>query len=64
MKRFGIDTTLAIGISVTDLRKFSRKIGRDHELALSLWNTTIHEARMLATFIDDPKQVGKQQMNT
>lgn len=64
MKRFGIDTTLAIGISVTDLRKFSRKIGRDHELALSLWNTTIHEARMLAALIDDPKQVGKQQMDT
>jgi 3-methyladenine DNA glycosylase AlkD len=64
MARFGINPAHALGISVTKLRVIGKEIGRDHELALELWTTGIHEARLLATIIDDPSLVTKQQMQT
>jgi len=62
MARFGISTGRALGISVTDLRKVAREIGRDHALALALWDTDIHEARILASIVDDPRAVTEEQM--
>jgi 3-methyladenine DNA glycosylase AlkD len=62
MARFGIATDHALGISVNDLRKLARKIGRDHILAQQLWDTGIHEARILASIVDDPKAVTEEQM--
>jgi 3-methyladenine DNA glycosylase AlkD len=62
MKRFGIDTTSALGIPVSELRTFARKIRKNHELALSLWQTHIHEVQMLAALIDIPKKVTEEQM--
>ena len=62
MARFGIETERALGISVNDLRKLAREIGRDHALAGQLWDTGIHEARILATIVDDPKAVTEEQM--
>jgi 3-methyladenine DNA glycosylase AlkD len=62
MARFGIRTERALGVSVTDLRKVARGIGRDHALALALWDTDIHEARVLASIVDDPKAVTEKQM--
>jgi 3-methyladenine DNA glycosylase AlkD len=37
---------------------------RQHELALALWQTGIHEACILATLVDDPKQITEQQIDT
>lgn len=62
MARFGINPENAYGISIPTLRKIARETGRDHELALELWDSGIHEARILASFIDDPKQVSEAQM--
>lgn len=62
MKRFGIKVDRAYGISVTELRSLAKKIGRDHELALSLWKSGIHEARILASLVDEPDKVSKKQM--
>ncbi len=64
MKRFGINitTTNALGVSIPDLRKLARKLGKNHSLAISLWHTNIHEARILASFIDDPAAVTEKQM--
>ena len=64
MKRFGIDTSTAIGISVSELRKYARTIGKNHSLALKLWKTNIHEARMLAALLDEPRKVSEEQMET
>ena len=63
MARFGINTENALGISVTELRRFAKPIGKNHSLALELWTTGIHEARILAAIIDDPKEVTEQQMD-
>ena len=62
MARFGIKTESALGISVTELRRMAKPIGRNHALALELWDSGIHEARILAAIIDDPDQVSEGQM--
>jgi 3-methyladenine DNA glycosylase AlkD len=62
MSRFGIQTTRALGVSIPQLRDLARKIGTDHELAQELWKTGIHEARILASMIDDPSKVSENQM--
>lgn len=62
MARFGISTHNTLGVTVTELRKIAKSVGRDHSLATELWNTGIHEARILATIIDDPKLVTESQM--
>lgn len=61
MARFGIDTGKALGIRNADLRPLSRKIKRNHDRALQLWQTGIREARLVACFSDDPKMVTAEQ---
>ncbi|MEA3296024.1 MAG: DNA alkylation repair protein [Patescibacteria group bacterium] len=63
MARFGIDVSAAYGVKVPILRKIKKEIGNNHILALKLWETGIHEARLLASMIDDPKKVTKKQFN-
>ncbi len=62
MARYGISTTGALGVSMPFLRRLAREIGQDHVLALSLWDSGIHEARILAALVDDPAQVTSSQM--
>jgi 3-methyladenine DNA glycosylase AlkD len=63
MARYGINTEKAFGINLPTLRALAKRIGNNHELALGLWETGYHEARMLAAFIDQPASVTKVQMN-
>ena len=63
MARFGISAKNTLGIPVPILRKLAKKIGRDHKLALRLWDSGIHEARLLAGFIDDHELVTSAQMD-
>ena len=53
MTRFGINTAQALGISVKVLRQLAKEYGKDHETALDLWETGIHEAKLLAIWMDD-----------
>jgi 3-methyladenine DNA glycosylase AlkD len=62
MARYGIRTARAFGASVPQLRTMAKKLGRNHVMALQLWKTGIHEARILAGMIDDPAQVDEDQM--
>jgi 3-methyladenine DNA glycosylase AlkD len=70
MQRFGITPkTKILGISLYVLRPLAKQIKkaesdsvRLHKLALELWKTGIHEARLLAVFIEDPKNVTEKQM--
>jgi len=63
MARFGINPNNAYGISIPVLRKMAMEIGRDHPLALELWESGVHEARILAGMIDDPALVTEPQIN-
>jgi 3-methyladenine DNA glycosylase AlkD len=62
MARFGIRPAQVLGISIPTLRKMVKEIGRNHGLALELWDSEIHEARILASMIDEPRLVTLQQM--
>lgn len=62
MARFGINTRNTYGVSIPVLRKMARETGKDHELALELWESGIHEARLLACLIDRPDMVTGEQM--
>ncbi len=61
MSRFGIDTEAALGIPNAVLRPLARKIKRNHERAEALWESGIREARILASFTDEPKRVTAEQ---
>jgi 3-methyladenine DNA glycosylase AlkD len=45
------------GVSFAHLKDLRKKIKTDHELALALWNSGNHDARMLAEMIADPKRL-------
>jgi 3-methyladenine DNA glycosylase AlkD len=62
MERYGINTQNTLGISIYTLRPLAKEIGSDHELALALWDSDIHEARILAAYVDDPALVSEGQM--
>jgi 3-methyladenine DNA glycosylase AlkD len=64
MARYGIVAPKVFGVSVADLHKIARKIGRNHDLALELWKTGWYEARMLCAFIDEPAKVTMSQMDS
>lgn len=62
MARFGINPKYALGVRVPVLRKLAKKIGKNHKLAEELWESKIHEARILASMIEEPKEVTEKQM--
>ena len=62
MARYAIKVDDAWGVSVTELRRIAKRLGKDHELALELWDTGRHEARLLAAFVDEPDKVDQEQM--
>jgi 3-methyladenine DNA glycosylase AlkD len=64
MARYGINVANAYGVSVYTLREIGREIGKDHELALKLWASGIHEARLLACLIDRPDMITEEQLES
>jgi 3-methyladenine DNA glycosylase AlkD len=63
MARFGINAENAFGISMKTLEPIARKIKKNHELALELWETGFHEARILSILIADPKKITSELMD-
>jgi 3-methyladenine DNA glycosylase AlkD len=63
MARYGISTAGTLGVPVYVIRRMAKEAGRDHALAEQLWNSGIHEARILATLVDDPAKVTARQMD-
>lgn len=55
--RMGVPTDTAIGVSTTIIRKLAKQIGRNQNLALDLWKSGFHEARLLAVLVAEPDQV-------
>ncbi len=64
MARFGINPENTYGVSIPNLRKIAWEVGKDHALAQQLWTSGIHEARILAGMIDDPKMTTEEQMES
>lgn len=62
MAHYGIAVNTALGLPMPEVRSLAKGV-KDHALALDLWETGIHEARILAALVDDPKQVTREQMD-
>src|SRR6185369_4897067 len=62
MARYGISTQGTLGVPVVLIRRLAKLAGRSHELAAELWDSGIHEARILATIVDRPEWVTRRQM--
>lgn len=63
MARYGISTKGTLGVPVTIIRKLAKQAGKDHALALALWKSGIHEARILATLVEELGRVTPRQMD-
>lgn len=63
LTRYGITAPKAFGVSVSMIQQLAKRLGRDHGLAAALWETGWYEARMLASYVDDPAQVTPVQMD-
>lgn len=63
MARYGIVAPKVFGVSMATMKPLAKRLGRDHDLALALWETGWYEARILTSFIDEPHRVTAAQMN-
>jgi 3-methyladenine DNA glycosylase AlkD len=62
MARFGINVEHAYGVSIPRLRKIAKEPGKSHALAQELWESSVHESKILACLVDDPLKVTEGQM--
>ncbi len=58
MARFGINTDRALGLSMPVLRATARLVGRNQIIAEELWQSGLHEARILAALVAEPAACG------
>jgi len=63
MVRYGMTVEKRLGVSVPDMRKMAKELGKDHDLALELWKTGIPEAKIVASMIGEPKKLTEAQMD-
>ncbi len=61
--RFGIRADPAFGVSMENVQRLGKSLGRSHDLAAALWATGWYEARLLASFVDEPALVTPEQMD-
>ncbi|UCH72282.1 MAG: DNA alkylation repair protein [Thermoplasmatales archaeon] len=64
MARYGINPKNNLGVSVYKLRAIAKDICKDHKLALKLWDSGIHDARLLACFVDESSAITEEQMDS
>ena len=63
MARVGIGGGTAIGVTVAELRALAEELGRSHVLAAGLWESGVHEARILATLVEERDRVDAAQLD-
>lgn len=63
MARFGITPEKTYAVRIPELRRIAKKTGKNHELALRLWEAGYRETRILACMIEDPWQITEDQMD-
>lgn len=64
LSHFGIKDDKALGVKMPLIRQLAKKIAKNHVLALELWDTEIHEARILASFVEDPYLMTEKQFDS
>jgi len=61
--RYGIVATSALGVPMARIKAVAKSIGRDHDLALELWECGVYEARLLACFVAEPERLTSAMMD-
>ena len=61
--RYGIVTSNAFGVRMSDMQHVAKRLGRNHALALALWETGNYEARTVAAFVAEPERLTPAQMD-
>jgi 3-methyladenine DNA glycosylase AlkD len=62
MSRYGMTVSGRLGVAVPEMRRIAKAAGKDHELALGLWQTGIAEARIVAAMVAVPARLTEEQM--
>ena len=60
MEHFGISGAKALGIKNAELKPYGKSIGRNQALAEELWDQPIHEAKLLAIVLMEPKKITEE----
>ena len=63
MARYAIPSDHALGVPMRDIKALGKKLGRNHPLAIALWETGVYEARMATSFVADPLKLTAAQMD-
>ena len=63
MKKFGINYVKSYGLRLPQIRKIAKQCGKNHDLALELWNHGYHETYLLATLVENPEEVDSIQLD-
>jgi 3-methyladenine DNA glycosylase AlkD len=63
MRRVGISPDAALGVKIPHLRALARQIGKDHALALRLWDMRLRETMILASMIARPDEATDELMD-
>jgi len=62
MARFGIRPREAYGVATPVIRSIARELRGHPEMAAALWATGVHEARILAARIADPRRISEAEI--
>ncbi|MFH0734293.1 MAG: DNA alkylation repair protein [bacterium] len=62
MSRFGINVKKAFGVTVKDIKIIAKPVKNNHDLAVKLWKTGIHEAQLMSSLLDEYVKVTEEQM--
>jgi 3-methyladenine DNA glycosylase AlkD len=57
MARYGIVAPKAFGVPMAAIQLLAKRLGRDHDLAVALWDTGWYEARLLTAYVGEPDRV-------
>lgn len=63
MARYGIRIDNRLGVSIPDIRKIAKQFGKNHKVALELWNSGYADAKITAALIDEVEKVKSSQMD-
>ena len=63
MARYGLPSKNAMGVPMRSIQKLAKLLGRDHDLAIALWDTGVYEARILVAYVGEPERLTPAQMD-
>ena len=63
MARYAIPSDNAVGVAMKDMKVLGNRLGRNHGLALALWETGVYEARMVVSLVGDPLKITSAEMD-